>query len=290
MQQVIDGFALGGVYALVALGLALIYRVMKFMQLAQGQLVTLGAYLGLGLSAVTGSLVLAMLGTLLAMAFVGWACERHLFRRVLGQGHLAPLMIALALGLIIQEVTRILVSNGNPVAYPVRLASDEALEIPGGLFIVPSQLATFIAGLVAVTAAHVVLRRTTVGMRIRAVAANPVAAELLGIDVGRVHAAVTMVSFSIAGALGVFLGSSFAYVSPALGNVIGDLALAAVLAAGLGSLAGILVTAFLIGIAESYTIALGWSSYVAMVPFVVIIAVLFLRPQGLFGTLSEARN
>lgn len=98
MQQVIDGLALGGVYALVALGLALIYRVMKFMQLAQGQLVTLGAYVGLGLATLTNSLALAMGGTLVVMAAVGWTCERHLFRRVLGHGHLAPLMIALVLG------------------------------------------------------------------------------------------------------------------------------------------------------------------------------------------------
>lgn len=290
MQPVIDGLALGGVYALVALGLALIYRVMRFMQLAQGQLVTLGAYIGLGLSTATGSLTLAMVGTALVMAAIGWVCERQLFRRVLGHGHLAPLMIALALGLIIQEATRILVSNGNPVPYTVRLTADEAVELPGGLFVVPSQLATFLAGVAGVLAAHALLRRTTIGMRIRAVAAHPVAAELLGIDVQRVHAAVTMTAFAIAGVLGVFLGSSFAYVSPSLGNVIGDLALAAVLAAGLGNLAGILLTAFAIGIAESLTTAWGWSSYVAMVPFVVIIAVLLFRPQGLFGSLSEARN
>jgi branched-chain amino acid transport system permease protein len=113
---------------------------------------------------------------------------------------------------------------------------------------------------------------------------------LLGIDVQRINAGVVMTAFASAGALGVFLGSSFAYVSPSLGNLIGDLALAAVLAAGLGSLAGILLTSFAIGIAESVTTSLGYSSYVAMVPFVVIIAVLMFRPQGLFGTLSEARN
>jgi branched-chain amino acid transport system permease protein len=290
MQQIIDGLALGGVYSIVALGLALVYRVMKFMQLSQGQLVTLGAYIGLAVSTVTQSVWLAMLVTVPSMSVLGYLSYRHLFKPVLGHGHLAPLMISLALGLIIQEVLRILVSNGNPVAYPVRLGHDSAWEMPGTLYVVPSQLITFAVGLGAILLVHWWVQSTAMGIRVRAVAANPVAAELLGIRVERVNAGVVMAAFATAGALGVFLGSSFAYVSPSLGNLIGDLALAAVLAAGLGSLSGILLTSFAIGIAESVTTALGYSSYVAMVPFIVIIAVLLFRPQGLFGTLATARN
>src|SRR5690606_20521281 len=95
LQQVIDGVALGGAYALAALGLALIYRVMRFIQLSHGQLVTLGAYVGWWASSAMGSLTAAFLVTAAAMAAFGAVLYLSLFKRMLGYSHLSPLMVAL---------------------------------------------------------------------------------------------------------------------------------------------------------------------------------------------------
>lgn len=290
LQQIIDGFGLGAVYALAALGLALIYRVMRFMQLAHGQMITLGAYVGWSLASITGSLGIALVATVVIMALFGALCYFALFRKLLGFSHLSPLMVALGLSLVIQEVIRITVEHGNPVQYMQRLGSDTAWDIGAGYFIVPSQLLLLGLAVVVVLGTASIVGHSALGIRIRAVAANRDAAELLGVDSERVFAIVFMFATGSAGLLGVLLGSTFTYISPTLGNVIGDLGLAAVLAAGMGSLAGVLAVALLMGVAESLATAAGYSSFIAMVPFVVIIVVLLFRPAGLFGSVAEARN
>ncbi|HVZ42874.1 MAG TPA: branched-chain amino acid ABC transporter permease [Ramlibacter sp.] len=289
LQQVIDGVGLAGAYALAALGLAVIYRTMRFMQLAHGQLVTLGAYVGWWACAATGSLVAAFVIAAAVMAVFGALLYFSMFRRLLGYSHLSPLMVALGLSLIIQEVLRITVQNGNPVQYARQMGGDVAWDI-GGYFVIPSQLGVLVLACVLVLGTAAFVARSRWGIRIRAVAADPAAASLLGIDTDKVFCAVFVYAAMTAGVLGVLLGSTFAYISPTLGNVIGDLGLAAVLAAGMGSVAGVLAVALLIGIAESFVTAAGYSSYIAMVPFVVIILVLLLRPNGLFGAVTQARN
>src|ERR1700761_2309753 len=128
LQPVIDGLCLGGAYALAALGLALIYRVMRFMQLAHGQLVTLGAYMGWWCSNLTGSLWLAFLVTGVLMALFGALLYVRLFLRPLGYSHLSPLMVALGLSLLVQECLRITVEHGNPVQYTRHMGGDVAWE------------------------------------------------------------------------------------------------------------------------------------------------------------------
>lgn len=289
LQQVIDGVALGGAYALAALGLALIYRVMRFIQLSHGQLVTLGAYVGWWASSAMGSLTAAFLVTAAAMAAFGAVLYLSLFKRMLGYSHLSPLMVALGLSLIIQETLRILVQNGNPVQYSRQMGGDVAWDI-GGYFVIPSQLGVLLLAVVLVLATALFISRSRWGICMRAVAASPDAAELLGINTHVVFCGVFAFASLTAGGLGVLLGSTFAYISPTLGNMIGDLALAAVLASGMGSIAGVLAVSLFMGIAESMATAAGYSSFISMVPFVVIILVLLIRPNGLFGAVTEGRN
>ncbi len=289
LQQVIDGFGLGGAYALAALGLALIYRVMRFMQLAHGQLVTLGAYVGWWACAATGSVWIAAAIVAVVLAIFGAVLYLTMFRRLMGFSHLSPLMVALGVSLIIQEVLRITVQNGNPVQYSKQMGGDIAWDV-GGFFIVPSQLLILMIATALVLGTAVFISRSRLGIRIRAVAANREAAELIGIHAERVFCGVFVFASVSAGLLGVLLGSTFAYISPTLGNMIGDLGLAAVLAAGMGSIAGVLAVALLMGVAESVATAAGYSSFISMVPFVVIILVLLLRPNGLFGAVTEVRN
>ncbi|HTU01752.1 MAG TPA: branched-chain amino acid ABC transporter permease [Candidatus Sulfotelmatobacter sp.] len=284
LQQVINGLLMGGVYALVAVGFALIFGVLRVLYMTHGEVLMLAAYIGLFAVTLTNSLVIAMLAAMASAAIVGMLIERIAVRPLRGQHHLMPLVTTISVGLILQEVIRITVHGGEPVAYPrqVRLALSPISL--GPLTIGSAQVLVLIVSVVLMIALTYFIRRTKAGRAIRAVAQDFDVAAMLGVSIDRVSALTFAVSSALTGAAGVLFGVLFSSITPYIGGGIGFKALAIVLFGGLGSLPGAVVGGLILGLVESLAVGYLATTYRDAFAFATMILILLVRPSGLFGT------
>ncbi|WP_227379713.1 branched-chain amino acid ABC transporter permease [Haladaptatus halobius] len=290
-DQVITGLSIGAQLFLVAIGLSLIFGVLDVLNFAHGALYMIGAYvavilvkgsdvfgvhvptLGFWPGTVAALIVVGLLGTIIEVGFI---------RRLYGRQEevLDQLLLTFAFVLILTDLTRVVFGTGQFVISPpaglqgsVQFTS--SLAVPTyRAFLILTSVAVF-AGLLAV------LRLTNVGRLVRATASDRDMARLLGIDVSRLYTGVFFVGCVLAG-LGGALASPVGAVSPALGDQVIINAFVVVVIGGLGSFTGAFVGAYVIGV----LIAVG-SIVIAgagqLLPFLAMIAVLVLKPQGLFG-------
>ena len=282
VQQFVNGLSIGAIYALVAVGLTLIFGIMDVINFAHGEFVMLGAYAGFWILALTGlpypvALVLAIV-TVAAAAVV---IERAVFRPLYDRSMLAIVMVAFGLLLFLQNAA-LMAWGGIPkaIADPFGNAT---LRVAGFYM---SYLRIFAMALTFVLfgGMWVVLVRTKVGKAMRATAQNPEAAVIRGIDTDRVYMTTFAISGALAAAAGVVYGTLFS-VSPAMGLLPLLKAFAAIVIGGLGSVTGALLGGLLIGVVEAMGAGLlpGGSGYRDAFAFVLLIVVLLVRPQGLLG-------
>ena len=280
----VSGLVLGSVYALMASGLSLVWSTLGIFNFAHGTLMTFGAYLawsltapevGIGLSPWLG---LAL--TLPAMVLVGMAVERLVIRPF--YDHRAMMLITVMTTL----AATVFIGKGIQLVWGARLKQLQPL-VPGhvtllGTTISAQELLIIVVAPVVLAALWAFLRYSATGRGIRAVGQNPHAARLIGINVARLFVITFALSAVLAGLTGVLIGS-VRLVTPTLGDEPLIKALIIVIFGGLGSLAGTIWAAYLIGLAEAfliYTIGIYWAPSLI---FVLLILVLLLRPQGLFG-------
>jgi branched-chain amino acid transport system permease protein len=287
LQQLGNGIILGSAYALVAIGLTLIFGVLGVINLAQGEIFVVGAFAGLVcLEAGLGPTAALLAGGSVA-ALLGLLIERLALRPLPASADPHIRMVStIGVAVVIQQVvTRIFSARQH--AYP----TPEVLA--GRVTVGPVQfdlVNLFILVLAAVltVALTLLIRRTKLGIAIRAVAENPRTAAMMGIDSDKVVPLVFAVSSALAGVAGVLVGMYFNNVGPFIGIPIGLKALAAVIFGGLGSVGGAVVASLVIGVAEVMTVAYVASSWRDAVAFAIIIVALLFRPSGLFGArLSE---
>ena len=291
-DQILTGLSIGAQLFLVAIGLSLIFGVLEVLNFAHGALYMIGAYVAVTL--VRGATVLGadmpVLGfwvsvvvALLVVAVIGAVVESVFIRRLYGRREeiLDTLLLTFAFVLILTDLVRITYGSGQAsIRPPPGLRGTVAL---GSSLSMPSYRLFLIGMSVAVLAAlYAVLRFTDVGRLVRATASDRDMARLLGIDVSRLYTGVFFVGCALAG-IGGALAAPVGAVSPALGNQVIINAFIVVVVGGLGSFAGAFVGAYVIGI----LIAVG-SIVIAgagqLLPFLVMIAVLILKPEGLFET------
>jgi len=282
LSGLLNGLAVGSIYALIALGFALLYKSTKILNLAHGELVLFGGYLAIALAHAVPFPVAVVL-TLLAAAVLGFTVERVIMRPLFGQPLLSVIIVTLALGYVVRGLM-VGIWGGSTRNFPQVL--------PGGIVRVagiPIQPAGVYS---AVTAACLLLgfwlffRYSLVGIAMRAAANDQLTASTLGVSLRRVFAYAWAFA-SIAGAVGGILLGLWLGVNFALGFV-GLKALAAVILGGLDSIPGAILGGVTIGIIE--TIAGGYIDaniiygFKDITAFVVILLVLLVRPYGLFGT------
>jgi len=285
---ILTGLIIGGMYALIALGLTLQYGVARIMNLAYGEFfvaAALGAfwlYTGLSLSPLAG------LGLILPLAFgLNWAIYQVLLvplvRRAKNQGMLEVDSILATFGLLfaIQGVA-LLAFGGQYFSYSY-------LSIPvsvlGSALAVNRLLALAFAAVIAV-ALYLALTRTRLGTAIRAVAVDPVSAQLVAIDVRRASAFAFAVGGTLVAAGGV-LGSMFLTLNATMGVVFTTKALIVVIMGGVGNLMGALVAGLLLGITETFVARLIDPGMTLAVNYALFLAVLLWRPTGLFGSAAR---
>ena len=292
-QLLASGLALGAVYALVALGFVVIYRASKVFNFAQGELLTLGAFLMVTFSGWGLPWPLALAGTLLATGALAAGVERVVLRPLVGRPVFVTIILTIFVGAILRTVV-LLVWGTDRQGMPTPW--DETAKVAvGGARILVNSVATFVAAGLALASFFLLVRRTRLGVAMRATASDQEAALAHGIPVGRIFGASWFLAGVFAALGGVFLGMFPGTVDKDLGYVALH-AFPAVIIGGLESAGGAVVAGLLLGLlevlAQTYVnpgLGSFGLNFHAVFPYLVMIGFLMVRPYGLFGTRKVER-
>lgn len=280
-QALVLGVLIGGVYALMASGLTLIFGVMRIINIAQGAFLILVAMLTWWLWRETGiDPILASVVTTPLMFGFGWIVYRLLISRIRGQSPSMSVLLTFGFALLIEGVLNVVAGNKFKSAAPPYF--DESFRL-GSVSLPKTQVYGFAAAVLVLAALYVVLTRTWAGRAIRASSQNPAGAALVGVGAASTAAlsfalgsATTGVGGSILSVLYPFFPAShYDWISRLLGIVV---------LGGMGSLPGAMVGALVLGVAETLTATYGSLQWSTLVFYLVIMMVLLFRPQGLFGS------
>lgn len=279
-QLVLSGMAIGSMYGLVALGFQITYAVSNTMNFSQGAFVMIGAVLCYSFNITWGLPAISTVPlTLVICAGLGLLVERWIVRPFAQNGSHAWLLSTIALGIIVENLT--MVTFGKEVrGYPSPLAETPVSILGFGIF--PLELLIPLVGLATAIALRLVFTRTLLGKAFQAVSENPDTAKLMGIPVAWLISLTFGLSTVLAGLAGMLI-APIANVSATMGTLLGLKAFATAIIGGLSNPWGVMVAGVLYGIAESIAAGVFGGSYREIVGFAVVILVLALRPNGLFG-------
>lgn len=288
LQQLVNGFSLGGTYALLALGLAIVFTIMHLINFAHGELITVPAYVMYGLVLLGAPWPVVAGGAVVTGAVVALLMDRLAFRPVRRAAPATLLLTSLGLSIIIQGALQTFVSpRERGVPQPDWLLS--AVDV-AGVRLQVSQLLTVAAVVVVLLAMRQVLQRTRIGMSMRAAALDFDAARLVGVRANRVIAAAFAISGALAGLAAVLLLARRGSVNPTMGLLPVLKAFVAIVLGGFGSLGGAVVGGFVLGFAEvalRVWLPSNLAGSVDGVLFAMIAVLLFFRPGGIL-TMREA--
>ena len=277
--QLVTGLALGSVYALLAIGLSLVFGMLTVVNFAHGAFFMVGAFLGVYFFGVTGSFWFSLLVTPLVVGTLGLLLERFLVRPLYGRGIDYPLLLTFGFGYVLVDAMRFLFGiEGLPSSTPAALRG--ATDLGFGHF---PTYRLFLIGATAlvVGALWLFIEKTKYGLIIRAGARDPEIVRVLGIDVARVWLLVFGVGTAIAGLSGALAAPTRA-VNPEMGIPILAESFVVTVVGGMGSLPGAVVAGLLVGVVFSLT-SLFAPELAELSIFVLMALVLLVRPQGFFG-------
>lgn len=278
-QELLNGLVVGSLYALVALGLALIYGTMNVPNFAHGHLYMLGAYVAFfGVTIAHIGYWPAMLLAVVVLALVGVALERVVFRPLSNAPEVNTIIAAVGVLFFLQTLAQVLF-GGDFRVFPTPY--DQVIH-PLGLTVTIQQLIVIAAAAVLMVALFWFLKRTLTGATIEAVAQNRAGAALVGIDTDRVSMLVFAISAGLAAAAATLI-ASISLISPSMGFTVILKAFAIVVLGGMGSVPGAIVGAFILALAESFGGAYISSSYQDVIAFGILVLILAVRPTGLFA-------
>jgi branched-chain amino acid transport system permease protein len=287
LQTLLNGVVIGGTYALMAVGLTLIFGFMKLVNFAHGELYMLGAYFAytftviLGLPFIVG-FPLAIIGGILLGYALDLVLFRPLRRRDPAPFSMMTMLTTIGLVILFQNLA-LLIWNPVPKRIPVPIQLG-TLRV-GGLGFRPSQVIVAGAAILLIVAAHQFMQRTKVGVGMRATFQDPDVAALMGVNVERMYSLTFAFGAGLAASGGALLGMVF-LITPTMGQAASLKAFTVVILGGLGSFIGAIAGAMIVGSAESLTATYGSSGYAEAVAFVLLLVILVLRPQGLLGRKS----
>jgi len=280
LEQLVNGLTLGSLYALVAIGLALVLGVLRLVNFAHGDLFMIGGYLFF-LSRLDGRAPywMAAMVTVLGMAVLGYVFERVVIERVLDKSWRVQLIATLAISVIIVNVF-IYYWGLNPKMAPTAYAS-RFLQY-GIVHLAAQRIIVFVVAPVVFILFSLFLQGTKMGRAMRAISQNREACLVVGVDPHRVAGITFAISAGLAGLASALLVPLYS-VTPIMGTLLTFKALAAVIMGGFGQVKGALFAAYLLGVAEAMTAGFISSSYADLAAFGLMVLVLLVRPQGLFG-------
>ena len=281
LDTVVQGVLLGGLYALFATGLSLIFGVMRLVNLAHGDFSILAAFLAVvAVSLLDLNPLLALVAVVPVMAVVGYGLQRLVLNRLLGRGILPAVLVTFGFSIVIQNGLLEIFSADSRRLDPGGIET-ASLALGGGLAVGWFPLLTFAVAVLLLVGLQLLIGRSRIGRAFRAASDDGATAALMGIDNGRLYGLAMALSLAIVAVAGIFLGvrTTFTFAS---GPDRLLFAFEAVIIGGLGSLWGTLVGGVILGVAQTVGARLspGWG---VLTGHLVFLAVLLLRPAGLFA-------
>ncbi len=284
LNVILQGVLIGGLYAMFAAGLSLIFGVMRLVNIAHGDLIVLAAYVSL---MVTQSLGVGPLTSLLlvvpAMAFIGYALQRGLLNRTLGDDLLPPLLVTFGLSIIIQNgLLELFTADSRRLQ--AGAIETQTFQILDGVWIGLLPFIQFIVALVVIAGLQLLFYRTALGRAFRATSDDQSVAQLMGLDTRHVFAMAMALSLSVIAVAGVFLAVRTNF-DPSIGPARLIFGFEAVIIGGLGNMWGTLAGGIILGVSQAIGAQIdpGWQLLAGHIVFLAILAV---RPQGLFPKVS----
>jgi len=293
-QELVNGITTGALYSLVALGFSMVYGVLKLLNFAHGDLYMVGAYIGFFVIQWFGGAqhltipvpLLLLIMFVLAAALVGGlgvAIERFAYRPLRDAPRIAPLITAIGVSFFLESAALLLFGAQYRVYNTADFISlSSGIQI-GSVTIDSVQILVLVLGVVLMAGLQLLVNRTRLGRRMRAVAADREAAEMLGINVNFVITATFFLGSALAGVAGIMGGLLFNQVTATIGFIAGLKAFTAAVVGGIGSIPGAMLGGLLIGVAESFVTGYISSTYSNLIVFGILIVVMLLRPSGLLG-------
>lgn len=297
-QAIADGFLTGAIIALGAIGVSLSLQILRFANFSHAELLTWGAYLALTFVGFAGAgapagplsfgwqLVAAVAFAAVGTALVALIVDQLVFGQLRARGANALTLVFAGFGaaLILRNLALLL---WGPEAHYYTTELQIAVEVLPNVRMLPDQIFVLALTVAVVLALHLFLRYSRLGMAMRAMAESPALARICGVEIGKVIRWTWILSGALAAVAGVFSGLTV-QLRPEMGfNLLLSLFTAAILGGG-GSLVGAVVGGLAVGLAENLSVLVIPSGYKAAVPFLLLLLVLFFRPQGLFGAADRS--
>ncbi len=297
LQQLINGLSQGSIYALIALGYTMVFGVLRFINFAHGDVYMLGAFSGFyigpkilklfGDKPGFGCMAVVLVVTMLLCALIGIIIEWLCYKPLRDRPKLTVLITAIGVSLFLENGGQY-VFGADPKSFP-EILTDRALEIPeswgkiSGLTITLSQVMVFVVTLVLLIALSHIVRKTKMGMAMRALSFNPVAAQLMGININIIIAFTFGLGSALAGAAGILTSIQQPSIDPLMGVNAGLKAFVAAVLGGIGNLSGAALGGIIIGLTEALVVGYLDPTYRDPIVFGVLILVLLVKPTGLLG-------
>lgn len=274
MGALLWGVAIGCIYILLATGLNIIFGVMKLVNFAHGQLLMIGAYIAFTVTTALGlNAYLSILVAMGSVALIGILLERFTFRRVLGTDKLNEIFVSLGLIYVFENIANLLWGNA-PKQIPSPLQGMQDLFLAISIVIV------------ILVALFLLLRKTKIGLAMRATSQKSTASMLMGVNIEKVYIVTFALGAALAGASGALYGIIFPF-SPTIGALPTIKAFAIIIIGGLGSIPGAVIGGLLYGIAENTAVYFLGGDWRDAIAFALLIIVLVIKPTGIFGKKGE---
>lgn len=283
LQQLVNGFSLGSIYALIALGYTMVYGIIKLINFAHCDVYMVGAYVGyFCMTTLQLPLWYALIIAMLVCMLLGMSIERIAYKPLRGAPRIAALITAIGVSLLLEYGMMFFVGAGVRSYPPMTGFMTKSFDLKG---IVVSAQQVIIIGVTVVLMAvlQIIVKYTKVGKSMRAVSTDSDAAELMGVNVNRTISFTFAIGSALAGAAGVMVGVYYNSINPLMGMLPGLKAFIAAVFGGIGILPGAMLGGYFIGMVEVLVAGYVNSTYRDAVVFFILILILIFKPAGLLG-------
>ncbi len=289
VQHLINGFSLGAIYALIALGYTMVFGILQLINFAHGEVFMLGAFAGmyfsrffnLGAHPSFWALIATLFFSMATCGVVGFIIEKFAYRPLRKSPRINVLITAVGVSLFLQFSGQLLFGS-DPKFFPQIIEAGHGFSF-GEIRVNTMQVVVMVISLVLMAILQTIIFKTRLGRAMRAVSFNHDNASLMGIPTDKVISYTFMLGSSLAGAAGVLFGLIYPKIEPLMGSLPGLKAFVAAVLGGVGNVAGAVVGAITLGLAEEFLVGYVTPTFKDALAFAILILILLFKPTGLFG-------
>lgn len=284
-QLFVNGLVIGITYAVFALGLTLIFGILGLINFAHGEFYMLGAYGSFLLQQQFGiNYFVAALITIVIIGLLSLFIEKYAISPLIDSDHLNSLLATFALSIILLNI--IVIAYGN-TPRQIQTPFNEVVEI-GNIFITQQKIFLILVGILIIVLLNLFIKRSKLGKLMRAVSQNRIGAMVSGIPIKKIYAITFVIGISLATIAGILIGP-ITYVTPTMGSLAILKGFVIVILGGLGSVPGAIIGGLLIGFVETIASTFTGNSWKDIISYLLLIVVLLIRPEGIFGYKRRAQ-